>query len=296
MMMDNTYSMDNLETFDTLSLLTGRSDTVVGIVGFGHLGHSLAVPLVKNGLPKERLLISHRGSEETHERAKSLGLDGCLTDTRTLMAKADIIVVATRPQDVLSLSGIAIKSGALVISCMAGLPLDLLRTIFRTDVCRMMCSGPDTILEGRGVATMYPSDCRMERVLRLMGLRLMETSSERELDSFTVGICIPAILLNIRVPKKEVRTAMGGMEMVYPVYGALKGWIRGVMPAGDGDAEEKSEYLENVSTKGGISEAMTVSLRNGSSFGEALQRGMDRGREITDEVRRSIVERLKLAG
>lgn len=271
-----------------------RMKGTIGIVGFGHLGHSLAIPLVKKGLPKEQLLISHRVSEATYRRAQAAGLADCLTSTEELMGRSDVIIVAVRPQDVLSLSGMKAKPGALVISCMAGLPLDLLRTIFGTDVRRMMCSGPDTILEGRGIATLYPADGRVADVLERMGMKIFGAASESELDSFTAGICLPAILFNIHVTKKEIHEAMEEMRKVYPVYGALRDWIKEVMPH-DGDAE-KGAYLENVSTKGGVSEAMTNSLRSGSSLLAALQRGLERGREITCAIREEVLVSMELAG
>ncbi|MDR1886171.1 MAG: NAD(P)-binding domain-containing protein [Synergistaceae bacterium] len=278
------------------SLLEDFYGATIGIIGFGHLGHSLAVPLVRNGLPKERLMISHRGSEATRNHAVKLGLESCLTDTPVLMSRADIIIVATRPQDVLSLPGDVVKPGSLVISCMAGLPIDLLKTIFRGDVRRMMCSGPDTILEGRGVATMYPADPRTDDVLRLMGMRIFGSSFEEELDSFTVGICIPAILLNMRLDEDDVKSAILGMERRYPVYGALRGWIEEVTPPDLAlDTDDRRANLENVSTKGGITQAMTSVLLEGGSFGAALRRGMERGQEITDAIRAEIMTSSKRA-
>lgn len=276
--------------------LGNGANQVIGIIGFGHLGHSLALPLVQKGFPKERLLISHRGSEDTCRKAREAGLAECLTDAKDLAGRADVVIVAVRPQDVLSLSGLSFKADALVISCMAGLPLELLRKIFEVDVRRTMCSGPDTILEGRGIATLFPADARVSEVLELIGMRVFATGSEGELDSFTVGICLPAILLNIRVAKKEVSETMDEMERAYPVYARLREWAEEVSPR---EGVEKRTYLEGVSTKGGISEAMTRSLRSGSSLLAALLRGLERGDEITAEIGREVSETLdamRLAG
>jgi pyrroline-5-carboxylate reductase len=227
-----------------------------------------------------------------------MGLDRALVDARTLMSSADIIFVATRPQDVLSLPVSSVKRGALVVSCMAGLPLDLLNDIFGGPVCRMMCSGPDTILEGRGAATLFPANERIEALLRRIGLSIMPVSAEEELDSFTVGICIPAMLLNIPTPSDEVKEAMDLMEANYPVYGPLRDWVCELVPPNDAEkiTEGRGERLANVSTKGGITEAMTTSLALGASFAAALLRGMERGREITDDIRKSVMDSVKLAG
>jgi pyrroline-5-carboxylate reductase len=284
----------NIGSLDELGEISG----VIGIVGFGHLGSSLACPRVRYGFSKERLMISHRGSVSTRERAVRMGLGDCLADTEILMSTADIIFIATRPQDVLSLPVSSTKRGALVVSCMAGLPLDLLEDIFGGPVCRMMCSGPDTIMEGGGVATAFPGDARLEAALRVIGMRMMGVGSEEELDSFTVGICIPAMLLNIPTQRGDVRDAMSRMEVSYPVYGELREWIRGLLPDGDGEKipEDRDERLANVSTKGGITEAMTTCLLSGATFGAALARGMERGREISEGIRKSVMDSVKLAG
>ena len=266
----NKYSFDN------------NANSTIGIIGFGNLGHSLAVALVNNDFPKERLLISEKDSDAAHRKAMKNGLANCLTGAEELTRRADVIIMAVRPQDALSLSGMSFKPNALVISCMAGLPLDLLRRIFKVDVRRMMCSGPETIFEGRGVATLFPVDARVSYILGLMGMRVFETKFEAELDSFTAGICIPAILLNIPEARQEMKKTMDEMEEKYPVYAALREWILEVIPRNG--AAQKRVYLEGVSTKGGICEAMTNSMRSGNTLSAALMHGIERGNEITAEI------------
>lgn len=269
----------------TISLKKNLIDTTIGIIGFGHLGTSLALPLAQN-VGKGRLLISCRGSESTIAKAEKLGLGQCLTDTQTLLSSSDIIFVACRPQDLLSLPAAAVKAGALVVSCMAGLPLALLSSFFSGTVVRMMCSGPDTIESGLGIAVTWPRNEFAEEVIKLMGIRLYNVGFEEELDSFTVGICIPPILLNISRDNEEITDALGKMRGRFPVYGALNGWIKKVTSASGSAAHSSS--LENVKTRGGISEAMLLSLKSGGTFSEALASGLERGREITADTRRNI--------
>lgn len=259
----------------------------IGIIGLGHLGASLAAPLALSGFPKEKLLISYKGSEKTLSKAKTLGLDDRLTDTKSLMSAADIIFVACRPQDLLSLPADAVKEDALIVSCMAGLPLALLSRFFSGKVMRMMCSGPDSIADGMGIAVTWPRNGQAEAAIRLMGIELYEVGFEEELDSFTVGICIPPILLNAHRDADEVTGALLDMRKRFPVYGRLDGWIKEIMA--DDVAGERGECLQNVMTKGGISEAMFLRLKQGGSFAEALERGLIRGREITAEIGRAVV-------
>lgn len=275
----------------------------IGIIGFGHLGHSLVLPLLKNGLSRENLMISYKGSKATKDKIEALGLERCVTKNDKIMKNADIVIIATRPQDVLSLPFSPLNDDTLVVSCMAGLPAGLLETLFGKGdktgkggkkICRIMCSGPDTILEGNGAATMFPFDERVRQLLDFMGMKILPSSSEEELDSFTVGICIPPILLNIEVPEKDVKLGLLHMEKRYPIYGHLRKWIKKVMPQDSNVV--KDGYLERVSTRGGISEAITGALRSGLSFKDALETGMERGREITGDIRREVEAFTMLAG
>ena len=270
------------------------NNKVVGIIGFGHLGHSLAAGLVGNGFQKERLIISHRGNKNTAKKARNAGFANCLASNTALARQADIVLMAARPQNVLELADAPFKSDAMIISFMAGLPLDLLQAIFGKNTRRAMCSGPETILEGSGIATLCPEDERVAGVLESTGMKICRTSCERELDSFTAGICLPAILLNIHVSREEIMDAMEKMRASYPVYGVLQDWIKQVSPGAE--TGEKREYLANVSTKGGISEAITTGLRSGSSLIDAIRRGLARGDEITGEIKKEILESMKLAG
>ncbi len=151
----------------TDGLLDGKT---IGIAGFGHLGSSIAAALAANGFPKERLLISCGGSAATLARAERMGLASCMTDTRTLVSRADFILLAARPQDLGSFAGLRLKDGAFVMSFMAGISLATLHKVFDAELCRVMCSGPETITDGMGVGATFPSEARPHAVLRAAGL------------------------------------------------------------------------------------------------------------------------------
>ncbi|OUO94338.1 NAD(P)-binding domain-containing protein [Cloacibacillus sp. An23] len=261
------------------NLLEGKT---IGIAGFGHLGSSIAGALLANGFPKERLLVSCGGSAATLERAARMGLAGSMTDTLTLAARADFMLLAARPQDLGSFAGLRLKDGAFVMSFMAGIALETLHKIFDADLCRVMCSGPETITDGMGVAVTFPSEARPHAVLRAAGLEVFDLSCELELDAFTVAICLPPIFLNVEFGAEEKRAALAAMGRRYPVCGTLLPWIERVVSAHAGEKRESS--LENVSTKGGVTEAMTTALRGGAPLSGAIAAGMTRCAEISAEL------------
>ena len=262
----------------TNGLLDGKT---IGIAGFGHLGSSIAEALVANGFPKERLLISCGGSAATLERAGRMGLASCMTDTRTLASRADFLLLAARPQDLASFSGLRLKEGAFVMSFMAGISLETLHRVFSSELCRVMCSGPETITDGMGVSATFPSEARPHAVLRAAGLEVFDLSCENELDAFTVAICLPPILLNIDL-ESEKSEALAAMAKRYPVCRGLAPWIDRVVEAHRAEKSESS--LENVSTKGGVTEAMTTALRDGSTLAGSIAAGLERCAEISAEL------------
>lgn len=256
----------------------------LGVAGFGHLGSSVVSSLLAHGFPKERLLISCGGRAETLERARAAGLARCMTKTAELMGRADIILLAARPQSLTDFCGMAVKKGAFIISFMAGISLETLHRVFSADLCRVMCSGPETIADGLGLGVSFPSEARSCAVLKAAGLKVFDLSCENELDSFTVGICLPPILLNIEVDEDEKRSALLDMSKRYPIYRELAPWIDRVTAAHAG--EKSGASLANVSTKGGVTEAMTTALREGASFSEALVAGLSRNDELCAGLRR----------
>ena len=262
----------------TDGLLDGKT---IGIAGFGHLGSSIAAALAANGFPKERLLISCGGSAATLERAGRMGLASCMTDTRTLASRADFLLLAARPQDLASFSGLRLKEGVFVMSFMAGISLATLHKVFSSELCRVMCSGPETITDGMGVSATFPSEARPHAVLRAAGLEVFDLSCENELDAFTVAICLPPILLNIDL-ESEKAGALDAMAKRYPVCRGLAPWIDRVVEAHRAEKSESS--LENVSTKGGVTEAMTTALRGGSTLAGSIAAGLARCAEISAEL------------
>jgi pyrroline-5-carboxylate reductase len=113
-------------------------------------------------------------------------------------------------------------------------------------------------------------------------MREMQIRTEDEIDAFTAGICIPPILMNIGVGREERAMALKNMAVRYPVYRELSGWIEAELAPSASQDDKKS--LENVSTKGGVSEAMVSALLGGASFLSSVERGIERCAELRSEL------------
>ena len=254
----------------------------IGMVGFGHLGSSIAEALIKGGFPKSNLMISYRGSRDTMDRVKGMEMESCVRDPEYLMKNSDIVILAARPQNIREIAQNHVRKDTLILSFMAALPISALSSFFECRISRVMCSGPESISGGRGISALMPSDEDAHQFLRACGIREFCVKSEDEIDAFTAGICIPPILMNITVATKERDAALDKMALRFPVYRELSDWIEAELALSASKNNKKS--LQNVSTKGGVSEAMVSALLNGSSFLSSVERGIERCAELRSEL------------
>lgn len=261
----------------------------IGIVGCGHLGQSIAQSLLKHGLEKENLLISSRGSQKTLEKLEASGLLQNLTSNQTIFEQAGIVLITIRPQDILELKGMAVPEKTLLASCMAGVPIDLLQSVLGSHAYRMMFSGPDTIAQNNGVASMYPEQDNLKQLFRFMSLKYVKSADEKDLDVFTAGVCMPAALL--KTDQIDVQQPLNTLKVEYPLFLELYHWANSVLPNFESDAEKK-QYIDKMITKGGITEAIIRSLEKGDSFNAALLSGVKRTQEISNEIQKSILSAL----
>lgn len=257
----------------------------IGIVGCGHLGQSIAQSLLKHGLERENLLISSRGSQKTLGNLEAAGLLQNLTTNQMIFEQAGIVLITIRPQDILELKNIVILKKPLIVSCMAGVSIDFIHSVLDTPVYRMMFSGPDTIAQNNGVASMYPEHDSLKQLLQGINLEYVECTSEKDLDVFTAGVCLPAALLKIK--QVDIQSSLHAIQSEYPLFTELYRWAANVLPDLKTDVE-KNQYIEKMITKGGVTEAIINSLSNGESFETALRNGVERTREISKEIQASI--------
>lgn len=262
----------------------------IGIVGCGHLGQAIARTLVSRGFEKSRLLISYRGNPQTRQRFEKQELAECLTTNERLFQEAELILLTVKPQDIRNLGNIAVPPQTCLVSCAAGVSAELLNRIFRARVIRLMLSGPDTILDVKGAAAMYPEDERLGLLLRAMGLMTVAITTETALDVFTAGVCLPAAIL--KAGDQEAQTAaIARIAPEYPLFAQLYDWAVTVLPEGQTDGE-KADYISKMATGGGVTEAIIRALENGEALDGALKKGIGRIQEISAEIRDADIEQL----
>lgn len=140
----------------------------IGILGCGHLGQAISLSLIRHGFSRENLFLSYRGNPQTRRKLEESGLDCRIVESRDLFRQADIIFLTVRPQNIAEPGFPKASEHSLPVSCIAGVSLRVLNHVLGTDSCRMMPSGPDSLLAGQGIAAYYPKNECLERLLQTL--------------------------------------------------------------------------------------------------------------------------------
>ncbi|MBP2475992.1 pyrroline-5-carboxylate reductase [Crossiella equi] len=124
--------------------------TTTAVLGAGKIGEALLSGLLQAGRSPEDLLFTERYPARSAELTKRYGIQG--VDVPTAAAKADVLVVAVKPQDIdplLTELSPALRPGTLVVSLCAGLPTSLFegRLPEGTPVVRVMPNTPMVVGE-----------------------------------------------------------------------------------------------------------------------------------------------------
>ena len=271
------YGLMESSAARSLDFLHGES---IGIIGCGHLGLSLATEFVRRGQPTRRLLLSCGQSQRSLQGIIDAGLRGCLADNRQICRECSVIFICIRPQSLPELEDLAFPRDALIVSSMAGVSLSAIRRFLGVEAVRMMPSGPDSILEGKGIAAIYPHNQALSQVLQGLGLRVSELSAEEQMHIFTAGICLPAALLASEEDEEAEEKACGSFSQQYSDFPEIFSWARSVRPHLERE-EDKEDYIRRMATSGGITEAIVRSLESGDDLTAALKKGIDRSKEIS---------------
>jgi pyrroline-5-carboxylate reductase len=131
--------------------------TRIAVLGAGKIGEALLSGLLSGGRSADDLVFTERHPERAAELTARLGVEA--VDVATAAKRADIIVVAVKPQDitpVLTELALVLRPGTLVVSLCAGLPTSLFEEALPegTPVVRVMPNTP--MLVGEAMSAISP--------------------------------------------------------------------------------------------------------------------------------------------
>ena len=193
---------------------------IIGFLGGGQMARALAGGLVRGRLTSaERLVVFDPAEAARAEFAAHVPGTGLLADNRAVVAAADVVVLAVKPQ----IAGVVMdevrgewEPDKLLVSILAGTPLTRLMDGFGTPrVVRVMPNTPSLVGAGAAGYAVGPGATRQ--------------------DAELVGRILAAVGIAVEVPESMLDAVTGlsgsGPAFVYTVIEALSdGGVRAGLP------------------------------------------------------------------
>ena len=171
-------------------------DKVIGFVGIGMFALYAVRGLRRGGVQNE-ILLSPRGKDNAQALASECNCK-VLESNQAVIDNSDIVIVSVRPEQFSELAeGLHIAQGKIIISAMAGLTVNTLKTslqgsdaVYRTlPVC---CSEA-----GAGLVPIYPAgNDSVKSVLSPLG-SILELDKEEDFTGASIGACMNGALYGL---------------------------------------------------------------------------------------------------
>jgi pyrroline-5-carboxylate reductase len=262
----------------------------IGIIGLGNMGEAILKALLQTGRKKDSILCVEMKADRTRFIKETYGIE-CLPSVNELIAKADIIVLAVKPQDskkVIESLAAHIREKTILVSIMAGITISNILTLvgkqakmvrLMPNVCVKVGEGAISITSNKAVTK---SDLkRVEKLFSPLGT-IVEVGEEL-MDAVTaVGGSGPAFFLlflegmidggvKMGIPRDKARTL---------ALQAIKGTVKML--------EEEGLHpvlmREMVTSPGGTTAAGLASMEEDAFKGstiKAIEKATRRAKELS---------------
>ncbi|WP_018330770.1 pyrroline-5-carboxylate reductase [Actinomycetospora chiangmaiensis] len=194
--------------------MTETQRTVVAVLGGGRIGEALLGGLLAAGHDAGSLLVVERDEARAADLTTRLGV--VATDAADAAARADVLVVAVKPQDVQgALGAVTADRERLVVSLAAGIPTTALEGWLPagTPVVRVMPNTP--MLVGRAMCVLSPGTHAdgaaldtADTLLRSVGRTVRVPEAQQDLATALSGSG-PAYLFLVAEAMIEAGVALG---------------------------------------------------------------------------------------
>ncbi|MBI2636249.1 pyrroline-5-carboxylate reductase [Candidatus Peregrinibacteria bacterium] len=257
---------------------------IIAIIGAGNMGAAFY-----RGMREHMMRVRLNVCDRNREKLEGLDADHAYTDPAKAIANTDVVLLAVKPQSATELlaylsGGLA---GRLVISVMAGVSLDSMKSMTRSAaVIRAMPNLPAR--EGRGLTGWIASSGvtakqrALARELFLAVGREIEVDDETMMDAITAlsgsgpaYFCLIAELLASKAIKEGFTEAQAALIARETLIGSAM--------LLDSNSETPSHLRAAVASKGGTTEAALRALGESgldAIFFDAIDRAIARSREL----------------
>ena len=266
---------------------------MIGFIGAGNMGRSLAGGLLKSDWDRQKLVLADPSPEQRQMVENLLGLVVC-ADNNEVANRADVLVLATKPQQIRAvcedLAPTVQRRKPLIVSIAAGVRINNIEDWLggNLPVVRVMPNTPALVNSGASGLFANPRASQTQRdlaesILRTVGITIW-LSSEDQLDVVTgVSGSGPAYFflameaLQQAAVEQGLDAATARLLAVETAFGAAKMALEG--------GTDPAELRRNVTSPGGTTERAIAEFQDGGFerlFKQAVAAATARSRELAD--------------
>ncbi len=266
---------------------------MIGFIGAGNMGRSLAGGLLKSGWDRQRLVLADAVPEQRQVVGNLLGLT-VYADNNEVADRADVLVLATKPQQMRvvckGLAPAVQRRKPLIVSIAAGIRINNIEDWLggNLPIVRVMPNTPALVNSGASGLFANPRASDRQRelaesILRTVGVTIW-LSSEDQLDAVTgVSGSGPAYFflameaLEQAAVEQGLDAATARLLAVETAFGAAKMALE--------SGTDPAELRRNVTSPGGTTERAITEFQDGGFerlFKQAVAAATARSRELAD--------------
>ncbi len=266
---------------------------MIGFIGAGNMGRSLAGGLLKSGWDRQKLVLADSSPEQRQVVGNLLGLT-VYANNNEVADRADVLVLATKPQQMRAVcKGLAPavqRRKPLIVSIAAGIRINNIEDWLggNLPIVRVMPNTPALVNSGASGLFANPRASDRQRelaesILRTVGVTIW-LSSEDQLDAVTgVSGSGPAYFflameaLEQAAVEQGLDAATARLLAVETAFGAAKMALE--------SGTDPAELRRNVTSPGGTTERAITEFQDGGFerlFKQAVAAATARSRELAD--------------
>ena len=266
-----------------------KFDKKIAIIGGGHIGQALAEGFIKSGkvTGTQIIVASHSLGKLAHLKKHEIELT---SDNKIASVKADLIFLAVKPLTI----GLVLKEintvlkRKTVISLAAVVSIsDLKNHVENVEIVRIM---PNMAIAcNQGVIGLFGNGRDKNQIKQLLSVlgSVIEMEKEEDLDSLTLlSGCGPAIVSQFMEMLKNYGIKIGlssdiSLTLVLQTF-------KGTSAMLEKSKLSPSQLVQSVSTKGGISEAILMTMNDQNleaDFANAMNAGYAKLEKLKESLR-----------
>jgi pyrroline-5-carboxylate reductase len=160
---------------------------------------------------------------------------------------------------------------------MAGITVDAIKKqTGSNNVVRIIPTGPDTISNSTAVAGVYGENKLAYDLFDLLDFDYIVVDDEDKMNYITIAGCLPAIYCRVDPDSEDNIEAVSKISEDFPEFYDLAKKCEKLVPD-----ENKEEFVSNVTTRGGVTQAIINGLISGKSLYDSLMLGIERNKELS---------------